>query len=140
VPVTAIGRFARTDCFDQTLLPFRLRVAVASAAASDAGADPRSATMGVIGKSVVATTGSLPTGATARPREVVRTPGGRGHRFAIDQHLRCHCIGYFGTGISAEQLCLLRRLSLARLGGRGRQHECGRSTELPWLRTTSAIP
>src|SRR5580704_16783357 len=30
--------------------------------------------------------------ATARPREVVRTPGGRGHRFVIDQHLRCHRI------------------------------------------------
>ena len=37
-----------------------------SAGAAAAGADPRSATMGVIGRSVVATTGSLPNGATVR--------------------------------------------------------------------------
>ena len=33
---------------------------------AEPGADPRSATMGVIGKSVVATTGSTPTDATVR--------------------------------------------------------------------------
>src|SRR5271170_4580151 len=71
--------------------------AAAATAVASAGADPRCATMGVIGRSVVATTGSLPNGATVR-RGLAKSsarPAGTGiaspclvHRFLGTDHSR----------------------------------------------------
>jgi hypothetical protein len=64
----------------------------------------RSATIGVIGRSVVATTGSLPTGATPRrgTDEVVRRAGAV--TASPDQHLRHHRVGRQLAIIAAQKI------------------------------------
>src|SRR5580704_3962607 len=58
--------------------------------AADAGADPRSATMGVIGRSVVATTGSLPNLYIRASAPRASGAGARGWGFAATAICRAH--------------------------------------------------